>query len=97
VTQHDLLSTHSQLVCLVCSDELEFKASTHAMVVSIPECQYQVANGVGVDEPRPSTPSVPVDEEAARFTVSGPLTHSLDDVRSWVRSVVALPVGEDTF
>jgi hypothetical protein len=53
------------------------------MVVPSPERQYQVANGVGVDEPRPSTPSVPVEEEAARFTVSGLLTHSSDDVRSW--------------
>jgi hypothetical protein len=41
-----------------------------------------------VDEPRPPTPAVPVEEEAARFTVSGPLIQSLDDVRSWVTSIV---------
>jgi hypothetical protein len=58
------------------------------MVVPIPERQYQVASGVGVDEPRPSTQYVPVDEGAASFTVSGPLTQSLDDVRSWVTSTV---------
>ena len=58
------------------------------MVVSIPECQYPVIKGVGVDEPRPPTPSVPVEEEAARFTVSGPLTQSLDDVRFWATSIV---------
>jgi hypothetical protein len=72
----------------VCSDELEFKSSTHTVVVSIPERQHPLIDGACVVEPRPPPQSVPVEEEAVRFIVSGPLTQSLDDVRSWVTSIV---------
>jgi hypothetical protein len=64
------------------------RARVQGVHVPSPERQYQVANGVDVDEPQQSTLYVSVDGEAARFTVSGPLKQSLVDVSSWVTSTV---------
>jgi hypothetical protein len=72
----------------VCSDELEFKSSTRNVAVSIPEHHQPVIDGACAVDTRQSPQSVSVEEEAVRFTVSGPLTQSLDDVRSWVTGIV---------